>query len=685
MATPVLDDFERRLLAAATGLGGVCRVPELVQRLRAALAPGAEPGLLGLAVHDEERRLFVHHLLDPGRAEMERIEVPVTQGDARRFEGGERRCLVLQPAAEPGAFNAALAERGIGSIALAPLYFDRRFLGTVFVARHDAQAPAREEQAYLVALARIVEPHLLNCFTDERFARGDRRRDALRELSRVINTSLDRKVVLHLARAAIGAIEGHRASWIGLLEETRTHWRRYDRPAEYLDDAREPDLFPVEGSVLARLLGSERTYESDDLARRAEFREDEELLALGVRRYVVTPLRAGGKVLGAFLFGTDDPHPSLRVDVWLIENVALQIALAIDNAVHYEEVQRLSARRERENVYLREEIKNEHDAQGMIGRSPAMRHVFERIARVAGTDSTVLVSGPTGVGKELVARAIHESSARKDQPLVKLNCAAIPEGMVESELFGHERGAFTSAVDRRIGRFELAHNGTLFLDEIGELSLAVQAKCLRVLQSGEFERVGGTKTLTSNARIVAATNRDLGKALASGAFRSDLYYRLNVFPIEVPALDERREDVPQLAQAFLEQFARRMGKRLVSIAPEALERLCARSWPGNVRELKHVIERAVILCDGPLLSIDDEPSPAGAPEPAARPHASALATLEQVEEAHIRSALLCTGGVIEGPHGAAALLGLKGSTLRFRMKRMGIRRPGESQSAAGFR
>src|SRR5262245_24656898 len=569
-----LDGFERRLLAAATGLEGVSRIPELVQRLRPALALDGDPALAGLGVHDEERGRFVHHALEPGKPAPEVTEVPAAEGQARRFEDGERRCCVLRTAGDPSPFLRSLAARGIASLTSAPLYFDRRFLGTVFVA--GGEPPSEAARAYLLALAQVVEPHLWNCFTDERFSRGDRRRDALRELSRVIHTSLDRRVLLHLARAAIGAIEGHRSSWIGLLDEGGARWRRYDRPAEYLDDSGEPGLRPVAGSVMERLLAGERTYESDDLARARAFRDDEELLALGVRRYVATPLRAGGKVLGAFLFGTDDPHPALRVDVWLIENVALQIALALDNAVHYEEVQRLSARRERENVYLREEIKSEHDAQGMIGRSPAMRRVLDRIARVAGTESTVLVSGPTGVGKELVARAIHEASPRKDQPMVKLNCAAIPEGMVESELFGHERGAFTSAVDRRIGRFELAHSGTLFLDEIGELPLSVQAKLLRVLQSGEFERVGGTKTLTSNARIVAATNRDLAKALASGAFRSDLYYRLNVFPIEVPSLDERREDVPLLAQAFLEQFARRMGKRLVALAPDALARLAAR-------------------------------------------------------------------------------------------------------------
>jgi formate hydrogenlyase transcriptional activator len=694
-----LNDRERRLLGAARDLAGVRRIPELVQRLRPALPFLPEHIAAGLSIHDEERGFLVYHALDPLREEVEVVEVRAGDGERTRFDPGQRNGVALPISNEtasktsPGtnagprsstggsemanAFLRAQASRGARYLALAPLFFGERLLGTVFVARRTA--PPQEQLSYLDDLAKVVEPHVWCCLTEERFSRGDRRRDALRELSRVINTSLDPRVVLHLARSAIGSIEGHRTSWIGLLDAGGATWRRYDRPAEYLADELEPGGRPVEGTVLAQLISTRRTYESDDLARQTAFRDDRELLEQGVRRYAAAPLCAGGKLLGAFLFGTDDPHPILRIDVWLMENIAVQIALAIDNALHYEEIQRLSARREQQNAYLREEIKSEHESQGMIGSSRAMRRVQDRIARVAGTESTVLITGPTGVGKELVARAIHEASRRKDQPLVKLNCAAIPEGMVESELFGHERGAFTSAVDRRIGRFELGHNGTLFLDEIGELSLPVQAKLLRVLQSGEFERVGGSRTLTSNARIIASTNRDLSKAMEHGSFRSDLFYRLNVFPIEVPPLDERREDIPLLAQAFVDQFARRMGKRFTSIAPETLDRLCARCWPGNVRELKHVIERAVILCDLPELSIDEEPAPARQRSEVEKAKPSTgLATLDEVEEAAIRSALLRTGGVVEGPNGAAALLGLKGSTLRFRMKRKGIRRPDPS-------
>ncbi len=679
---PMLDDPDRRLLETATGLAGTRRIPELLPRLRAALELGGEAGVAGLGVHDHERRLFVYHALAAGRGALERVEVPAEDSEALAFEAGEHHARVLTLAASsPNEFHRTLAQRGLATLVSVPLFGGERTLGSLFVAlRAGAGDPERIE--YLTRLARLVEPHVWNCFVDERFARGDRRRDALRELSSVINGSLDPRVVLHLARTAVGAIEGHRWSCIGLLEPAGGTWKRHDRPQDYRGEAEEPPARAIAGSLLERVLREGKTIESGDLAGTARLADETELLANGVRRYIATPLRAGGKLLGAFLFGSDDPRAQLPMDVWLIENAALQIALALANALHHEEILRLSARREQQNSYLREEIKGEHTT--ILGRSNAMRRVFEQIARVATTDASVLISGPTGTGKELVARAIHEASPLRDQPMVKLNCAAIPEGMVESELFGHERGAFTSAVDRRIGRFELAHGGTLFLDEVGELSLAVQAKLLRVLQSGEFERVGGSRTLTSNARILAATNRDLARTMANGGFRSDLYYRLNVFPIFVPALEERREDIPLLAAAFLEQIARRMGKRIEGFAPAALEYLCARGWPGNVRELRHVIERAAILCDGPLLTIEEESAARRGASP--EPLAVAGARLEQVEAAHIRATLEHTSWVIEGARGAAAILGLNPSTLRFRMKRLGIQRasPGAApQPGAG--
>jgi len=298
----------------------------------------------------------------------------------------------------------------------------------------------------------------------------------------------------------------------------------------------------------------------------------------------------------------------------------------------------------------------------MVGDSPAARRLRGEIAQVAPTDSTVLIQGETGTGKELVARAIHEASRRRERALVTVNCAALPRELVESELFGHEKGAFTGATQQRRGRFELADGGTLFLDEVGELPLEAQAKLLRVLQSGEFDRVGGTRALHADVRVIAATNRDLQAQVTAGRFRSDLYYRLNVFPITVPPLRERRGDIPGLAQHFAAKASRKLGKPLRDLSGTFLERAGAYDWPGNIRELENMVERALILADGELLF------------PAAAPAAGDAENLEDVERSHIRSVLERTRWVIEGDKGAARILGLNPSTLRGRLRKLGIRK-----------
>ncbi|HET9693652.1 MAG TPA: sigma-54 dependent transcriptional regulator [Steroidobacteraceae bacterium] len=350
-----------------------------------------------------------------------------------------------------------------------------------------------------------------------------------------------------------------------------------------------------------------------------------------------------------------------------------------------EELERLRQRLQHENRYLREEI--DGAGAGIVGTSAGLREALRRIELVAATTSTVLIHGETGTGKELIARAIHESSPRRDRALVKLNCSAISAGLVESELFGHLKGAFTGASERRIGRFELADGGTLFLDEVSELPPDTQTKLLRVLQEREFEPVGSSKPIRVDVRVVAASNRDLAADVARGRFRADLYYRLNVFPIEVPPLRERREDVPLLARHFTEQASRLVGRRFDGIAADALQRLLAYDWPGNVRELQNVIERAAILSTGSELrvdwSLDPSPpsclspfvtSPGSAGEVARSAGEGSPRTLEDVEREHLLAVLRRTRGVIEGPSGAARLLGLTPSTARFRIRKLGIRR-----------
>jgi len=347
----------------------------------------------------------------------------------------------------------------------------------------------------------------------------------------------------------------------------------------------------------------------------------------------------------------------------LLARVGTHIALRREIEAH---------NRSRATLRLLVDEANSETRNALVGDSGALRRVREQIAQVAATDSTVLIEGETGTGKELVARAIHEASARRERPLVKVNCAALPRELVESELFGHEKGAFTGALSQRRGRFELAEGGTLFLDEIGELSLEAQAKLLRVLQEREFERVGGSRALRADVRVIAATNRDLQAETRGGRFRADLYYRLNVFPIAVPPLRERRDDIPRLLQHFAARAARKLGKYTDGVSPAFVERARAYDWPGNIRELENLVERATIVSNGGALDATLFLSPAGAPAP--RP-ASPMGTLEDLERAHIRQVLESTRWVIEGESGAARILGLNPSTLRGRVRKLGIRKP----------
>jgi len=319
-------------------------------------------------------------------------------------------------------------------------------------------------------------------------------------------------------------------------------------------------------------------------------------------------------------------------------------------------------------------IHTEHHREEIIGASPALKEVLRQVEVVAPTDATVLLQGETGAGKECFARAVHRLSARCDRPLITVNCAAIPAGLLESELFGHERGAFTGALATRSGRFELAHQGTLFLDEIGDLPLELQPKLLRVLQEHAFERVGSARTQRVDVRLVAATNRDLAQMVAAGQFRADLYYRLHVFPVTVPPLRQRAEDIPLLVRHFVRQYARQLRKRIDVIPAEAMEALMHYQWPGNVRELQNVIERAVILSPGPTLRLALDQLPPRRPDTGSSP--ARVRTLEEVEREHILSVLQDTKWVIGGPHGAAARLGLRRTTLLYRLEKLGIaRRP----------
>jgi len=442
---------------------------------------------------------------------------------------------------------------------------------------------------------------------------------------------------------------------------------------------------PSTESHVGLVFQQQRPFVRRDLEREAQYPAETQALADGVRSFVIVPLVVRGRCIGTLAVGSTRVAAYSEADVAFLQQVAGQVALAIENTTAYEQIAEFKGRLERENAYLQEEIRRDHDFDQMVGTSEALLAVLRRVEKVAPTDSTVLVTGETGTGKELIARAIHHASARRTRPLVKVNCSAISAGLVESEFFGHVKGAFTGALERRIGRFQLADGGTIFLDEVGELSVETQVKLLRVLQEHEFEPVGSSQTLPVDVRVIAATNRDLQAAVDAGRFRADLFYRLNVFPLEVPPLRERRGDIPQLVMFFLAQFARRFGKPMETVSRETMSRLEAYDWPGNVRELQNVIERAVELTSGTALELDDDLlRPArqrGAPAPAERPPAPGpdrglAEVLEEVERTQIAGALQRTGGVVEGPRGAAGLLKMHPNTLRSRMDKLGITRSG---------
>jgi Nif-specific regulatory protein len=396
----------------------------------------------------------------------------------------------------------------------------------------------------------------------------------------------------------------------------------------------------------------------------------------GVKSYLSMPISLDGKTIGTINIVSYKKNAFDEEELKLVEIVAHQIEIAIHNAKQAEalrkalmEVEQLKNQLEAENVYLQEEIKTEYNFEEIIGESESLKYVLHNVERVAPTDTTILIQGETGTGKELIARAIHNLSPRRERALVKVNCGAISAGLVESELFGHEKGAFTGAVQQRIGRFELANGGTIFLDEVAELPPDTQVKLLRVLQEGEFERVGSSKPIKVNVRIIAGTNRNLKEAVKAGSFRSDLFYRLSVFPLEVPPLRERKSDIPILANFFLAKFAKDFGKQVKGISKSTMERLIAYDWPGNIRELQNVIERAVVLSQGTISEIDK--SLFDADYELESPDSDRL---EEVERSHILRVLEKTNWVIQGKQGAAALLGLNPSTLRFRMQKLGIKK-----------
>jgi len=524
---------------------------------------------------------------------------------------------------------------------------------------------------------------------------AEQRLRILLQVNNSIITKLSQGELLIAVCAALQGVLPFNRSAITLYVPERDTLRIFaqndDHASEFFSVGRELDrrdshagwAFDHQQPLIRRNLDKEKESSTERL-----------LAEQGVRSICVAPLIVAGKSIGTLNLASNRADEYSDADGELLQEVANQVALAVENMKAYEEISALHAKLEKENVYLKEEIRSEYNFREIVGNSAPLREVLEKIARVAPLDSTVLIYGETGTGKELIARAIHDRSNRKNQTLVKLNCSAISAGLVESELFGHMRGAFTGAFERHIGRFELANGGTLFLDEVSELPLETQVKLLRVLQEGEFEPVGSNKTIQVNVRIIAATNRKLEECVAAGRFRSDLFYRLNVFPVELPSLRDRPSDIPLLVNCFLQRFANKFGRKIDAVHKATMDLLMDYAWPGNIRELQNIIERAVVLSAGPVLTVDpaflprtsaaaDLPKTALAVPPSsysqvtknyAPPVEPSFPSLDQMERDHILAALNRSAGVIDGPNGAARILNLHANTLRSRMSKLGIGR-----------
>ena len=512
---------------------------------------------------------------------------------------------------------------------------------------------------------------LVDARTSE-LSRAEKRWRLLLEVNNAVVTCLDRDTLFQAIAGALRDVLSFDRAALVLFDPIAGVFRVLGVAGPVPSPSLIPlgTVWPGQGSRSGWIRDNGQPLLTVDLRQDRRFLEHGPLVQDGILSALSVPLCAKGNVIGTLNVGSREVGRYGEQDSELLLAIADQFVLAIQNMLAYEEIAALKSRLEHENLYLQEECRAEGAFADIIGESPAVRAVLASVRAVAGTDSTVLVTGETGTGKELVVRAIHGLSGRKNKILVKVNCAALPGGVIESELFGHEKGAFTGALARRIGRFELANGGTLFLDEVGDLPLELQAKLLRVLQDGEFQRVGGTQTIKVNVRLITATNRELNHAVAEGRFRADLFYRLNVFPIEIPPLRDRREDIPRLTRHVAMLYASKMGKRLERINEHVLARLEAYDWPGNVRELQNVIERAVIRSTNGRLSLDDCLA-----APAAEARAKAGSTLEEIERQHIIAVLETVGWRVSGERGAAMILGLKRTTLEARMIKLGITRP----------
>jgi formate hydrogenlyase transcriptional activator len=634
---------------------------------------------LNLVLHNPETNTMRLHILEtssPARVEAPHFELAPEDSPSGWVYLNQAPLVIPDVREErrwPGVMEL-LRRNNIVTSCWLPLTTAQHKLGALVFGFQTALA-VDEQLAFMQQVAAqvaVAVDNTLNFETAERYQRQlTTERDRLQVLLEITNTlvsELDiRDLFPNISRCLGRAVPHEYASLALRVPETnqlRVHALVFEGPGEVLQQGATAalDETPAGEAVekkrpLVLSAGDLSRFPSPVVQR---------LAATGLKTICCLPLITRQQVLGTLNVGSTRENAFKESDIDFLSQVAGQAAIAIENATAFQEIAQLKDQLAEEKLYLQDEIRTERNFGEIVGDSAPFRGVLAQVETVAPTDATVLILGETGTGKELVARAIHDLSARKERTFVKLNCAAIPTGLLESELFGHEKGAFTGAIMQKAGRFELANHGTLFLDEIGDIPLELQPKLLRALQEHEFERLGGTRTIKVDVRLVAATNRDLAQMINDRQFRTDLYYRLNVFPISIPPLRERADDIPKLVRYFTQKFARRMNKQVETIAQDTMDALVRYPWPGNVRELENLIERAVILTRGSTLRI-----PLTELRTAAAETLTAM-TLEDAEREHIRRTLEQANGVVGGSNGAAARLGMKRTTLQSKMKKLGI-------------
>jgi formate hydrogenlyase transcriptional activator len=572
-------------------------------------------------------------------------------------------------------------EHGLRAMAFIPMIWGERAVGVLNLGCRREDAFSDSDVELLTHIAGQVAIAFQNSLNFHRAKKAQERTQTLLEATNAITTTLDLRELLRVTSSCLRGYFNHDVTGLALYDEdTNTLLVHAIDRNDNSRFAAEGTAFPIDDSPLSQAFTTGKPVLEWRLDR-DKFRGESMRAAYeaGWRSGACLPLIAHDRKLGVLGLASLREDAFSQIDADLLVNIADQVALAVENALQYHQIESLKDKLASEKGYLEEEIKTLYNFAEIVGQSHALQQVLKQVETVAPTDSTVLLIGDTGTGKELIARAIHNLSSRNERTLVKLNCAAIPTGLLESELFGQEKGAFTGAVTSRVGRFELAHQGTLLLDEIGEIPLDLQPKLLRVLQEHEFERLGSSRTIKTDARLIAATNCDLTHMVQQKTFRSDLFYRLNVFPIMIPPLRERTGDIPLLVGYFAQKHAARMNKHIKSVPAPTMETLCRYHWPGNVRELENFIERSVILSRGaelesPLAELQPSASAAvTAGDGHSSPGKPKLTTMEDMERSYIEEVLRHANGMIAGKGGAAEILGMPSSTLRSRMKKLGIK------------